>query len=138
MVQERYTEVSVILHTLHNPVPLAKKAVVKTFCADSISRTRRKGIEDKELVSEEVSMVPYSQNTSETTSDLDDISLAKGLQLAIDPSMRKPEDTQVQQSSSNILKYELTIGEQTGKRGYHLEKVYQTLQTIHATSVEAE
>ena len=64
-------------------------------------------------------------NTSETISDLDYISLAKRLQFAIDASMRKPEDTQVQQSLSNKLKYELTIGEQTGKRGYHLEKVYQ-------------
>ena len=81
---------------------------------------------------EEVSMVPYSPNTSETISDLDYISLAQKLQLAIDASMRKPEDIQVQQSLSNILKYELTIGEQTGKRGYHLEKVYQMLLTIPA------
>ena len=61
MVQERYTEVSVILQYLHNPsARLAKKAVVNTFCADLLSRTRRKGIEDEELVSEKVSMVPYS------------------------------------------------------------------------------
>ena len=139
MVQERYTEVSAILQYLHNPsARLAKKAVVNTFCADLLSRTLRKGIEDEEHVSEEVSMVPYSPNTSESISDLDDISLAKRLQLAIDASMKKPEDIQVQQSLSKILKYELTIGEQTGKRGYHLEKVYQMLLTIPATSVEAE
>ena len=139
MVQERYTEVSAILQYLHNPSGrLAKKTVVDTFCADLLSRTRRKGIEDEEHVSEEVSMVPYSPNTSESISDLDDISLAKILQLAIDASMKKPEDIQVQQSLSNILKYELNIGEQTGKRGYHLEKVYQMLLTIPATSVEAE
>ncbi|KAI6648314.1 hypothetical protein LOD99_12123 [Oopsacas minuta] len=101
-------------------------------------RTRRKGIEDEEHVSEEVSMVRYSPNTAESISDLDDISLAKRLQLAIDASMKKPEDIQVQHSLFNILKYELTIGEQTGKRGYHLEKVYQMLLTIPATSVEAE
>ena len=96
MFQERYTEVSLILQYLHNPsARLAKKAVVNTFCADLLSRTRRKGIEDEELVSEEVSMVPYSPNTSETISDLDFISLAKRLQLAIDASMRKPEDIQV-------------------------------------------
>ena len=78
--QERYTEVSVILQYLHNPLARpAKKAVntVNTFCADVLSRTRRKGIEDEELVSEEVSMVPYSPNTSETIFDLDYISLAQ-------------------------------------------------------------
>ncbi|KAI6654378.1 hypothetical protein LOD99_775 [Oopsacas minuta] len=123
MVQERYTEVSAILQYLHNPsARLVKKTVVNTFCADLLSRTRRKGIEDEEHVSEEVSMVPYSPNTAESISDLDDISLAKRLQLAIDASMKKPEDIQVQHSLFNILKYELTIGEQTGKRGYHLEK----------------
>ncbi|KAI6658967.1 hypothetical protein LOD99_14643 [Oopsacas minuta] len=97
MVQERYTEVSAILQYLHNPsARLVKKTVVNTFCADLLSRTRRKGIEDEEHVSEEVSMVPYSPNTAESISDLDDISLVKRLQLAIDASMKKPEDIQVQ------------------------------------------
>ncbi|KAI6658311.1 hypothetical protein LOD99_15580 [Oopsacas minuta] len=133
MVQERYTEVSAILQYLHNPsARLVKRTVVNTFCADLLSRTRRKGIENEEHMSEEVSMVPYSPNTAESISDLDDISLAKRLQLAIDASMKKPEDIQVQQSLFNILKYELTIGKQTGKRGY------QMLLTIPATSVEAE
>ncbi|KAI6658832.1 hypothetical protein LOD99_15157 [Oopsacas minuta] len=96
MVQERYTEVSAILQYLHNPsARLVKKTVVNTFCADLLSRTRRKGIEDEEPVGEEVSMVPYSPNTAESISNLDDIPLAKRLQLAIDASMKKPEDIQV-------------------------------------------
>ncbi|KAI6657859.1 hypothetical protein LOD99_601 [Oopsacas minuta] len=107
MVQERYTEVSAILQCLHNPsARLVKKTVVNTFCADLLSRTRRKGIEDEEHVSEEVFMVPYSPNMAESISDLDDISLAKRLQLAIDASMKKPEDIQVQHSLFNLLKYE--------------------------------
>ena len=70
MVQERYTEVSAILKYLHDPsTQLAKMAVVNTFCADLLSTTRRKGVEDEELVSEEVSIVPYLPNTSETISD---------------------------------------------------------------------
>ena len=66
-----------ILQYLHNPSARLAKKAVNTFCADVLSRTRRRGIEDEELVSEEASMVPYSPNTSETISDLDDVSLAK-------------------------------------------------------------
>ena len=60
------------------------------------------------------------------------------MQLAIDASMRKPQDILVQRSLSSMLKYEILIGQQTGKRGYHLEQAYQMLLTIPATSVEAE
>ena len=37
-----------------------------------------------------------------------------------------------------MLKYEITVAEETGKRGYYLNKVYQMMLTIPATSVEAE
>ena len=54
--------------------------------------------------------------------------------------MRKPRElTNKNQSISALLKYELTIAEQTGKRGYYLEKtVYQMLLIIPETSAEAE
>ena len=37
-----------------------------------------------------------------------------------------------------MLKHEITVAEQTGKRGYYLDKVYKMMLTIPATSVEAE
>ena len=43
--------------------------------------------------------------------------LAKKLQLAIEEAMRKPQDIPVKQSLSTMLKYELMVGQQIGKRG---------------------
>ena len=37
-----------------------------------------------------------------------------------------------------MLKHEITVAEQTGKRGYYLDKVYKMMLTIPATSIEAE
>ena len=41
-------------------------------------------------------------------------------------------------SLSHYLKFDLTIAEQTGRRGQYLEKVYKMLLTAPPTSVEAE
>ena len=69
----------------------------------------------------------------------DTLPVAKKLQLAIDASMMQPQDiAQSKQSLSYYLKYELTIAEQTGRRGHYLEKVYKMLLTAPPTSVEAE
>ena len=131
IVQERYTDVSVVLQFLHNPSSqLAKKSLVNTFCTNLLTRIGGKGIEEHEGAYP----VPVSSNPTED----DDMPLAKKLQLAIDASMRKPQDILVQRSLSSMLKYEILIGQQTGKRGYHLEQAYQMLLTIPATSVEAE
>ena len=69
-----------------------------------------------------------------------DILLAKKLQLAIDESIQIPQNylSLDNSSSPTILKCEITFAEQTGRRGYYLEKVYQIMLTIPATSVEAE
>ena len=73
------------------------------------------------------------------SSDPGDIPIAKKLQLAIDASLRVP-DKQIhpKKTLSSILKFELTIAEQTGKRGHFLEMIYQMLLTVPPTSVEAE
>ena len=64
------------------------------------------------------------------------------LQLAIDASMQIPQNSlslgELVSSLPTKLKYEITVAEQTGKRGYYLNKVYQMMLTIPATSVEAE
>ncbi|KAI6652964.1 hypothetical protein LOD99_4041 [Oopsacas minuta] len=46
--------------------------------------------------------------------------------------------TNPKKSLSSILKYEITIAEQTGKRGHFLEMIYQMLLTVPPTSVDAE
>ena len=138
IVQERYTDASAVLQCLHNPSSrLAKRSVVNTFCANLLSRIRGKGIEDHEFpLNEEVSMVPGSSNPPEDIHDNDDMPLAKKLQLAIDASMRKSQEKLVQRSLSSMLKYELLVGQQTGKK----RVIFRTSisNAAPATSVEAE
>ena len=72
--------------------------------------------------------------------ETEDIPLAKKLQLAIDASMQIPQNSLSLDNTSlpTILKYEITVAEQTGKRGYYLDKVYQMMLTLPATSFEVE
>ena len=73
------------------------------------------------------------------SSDPGDLPVAKKLQLAIDASLRVPsQQIHTKKSLSSILKYELTIAEQTGKIGHFLEMIYQMILTVPPTSVEAE
>ena len=136
IVQERYTKTSVIIQYLHNPpARLEKKAVVNAFCTELLSRILGKGDNEEILIDEALS----TSDMFEDIPDSENLSVALKLQLAIDQSMRKPHEiVQRNQSISVSLKYELTIAEQTGKRGYFLEKIYQMLLTIPPTSVEAE
>ena len=61
------------------------------------------------------------------------------LELAIDESIRELQDrAQLKKSTPFLLKYELSITEQTGKRGYFYENIYKMLLVIPPTSVEAE
>ena len=75
-------------------------------------------------------MIPGSTYPSETIPDYNDMPLTKKLQLVIEESMRKPKNIPGQQSHSTMLKYDLTVGQQSGKRGQYLEQVYKMLLTI--------
>ena len=138
IVQERYTETSIITQYLHNPsARLEKKAIVNTFCADILTRMLGRG--DNGEISFDEAVSTSNTLVSQDIHDPENISIAEKLQHAIDESMTKPHEIGPQNKSiSSLLKYELTIAEQTGKRGYYLEKIYQMLLTIPATSVEAE
>ena len=135
IVQERYTKTSVSSNIFTILLHDLKKAVVNAFCTELLSRILGKGDNEEILIDEALS----TSDMFEDIPDSENLSVTLELQLAIDQSMRKPHEiVQRNQSISVYLKYELTIAEQTGKRGYFLEKIYQMLLTIPPTSVEAE
>ena len=116
MVQERYTEASVILQCLHNPrAQLEKRCLITTFCNDLLSSLMRKAEDGEKLLEENEVNVSNSQS-----SDPGDLPVAKKLQLAIDASLRIPSQqiTNPKKSLSSILKYEITIAEQSGERAF--------------------
>ena len=94
-------------------------------------------MEDEDKLLEEIDKVVNPSNSQ--SSDPGDLPLAKKLQLAIDASLQVTY-TQIhpKKTVSSILKYELTIAEQTGKRGNFLEVIYQMLLTVPPTSLEAK
>ena len=136
-IQERYIQASVIIAYLHNPLAkLERKSVVKEFCTNLLSRLNKpentEGIEIHEDI-------PSSNSVVSNVEMRESLTVAVKLQLAIDASLKKPQDIQPSDESlSSSLKYELNIAEQTGKRGVLLEKVYQMLLTVPPTSVESE
>ena len=137
IIQQRYTDASVIIAYLHNPsAKLEKKGVVNRFCYDILSR-----MSENEDMEEDINNTTCN-SSSEIISEIastETLPVANKLQLAIDASMIQPQEiAQSKQSLSSYLKYELTIAEQTGRRGHYLEKVYKMLLTVPPTSVEAE
>ena len=81
-------------------------------------------------------------NSDTAINDTEALPVAMKLQLAIDASLKTPQEIPPSDDSlSSSLKYELNIAEHSGKEGYHiilLEKVYQMLLTVPPTSVESE
>ena len=134
-IQERYIEASKIIAYLHNPLAkLEKKTVVREFCCKLLSRVSLDL--DRETVNE-MDQVIYNSDTA--INDTEALPVAMKLQLAIDASLKTPQEIPPSDDSlSSSLKYELNIAEHTGKRGILLEKVYQMLLTVPPTSVESE
>ena len=78
-------------------------------------------------------------NSDIEINDTEALPVAMKLQLAIDASLKTPQEIPPSDDSlSSSLKYELNIAEHTGQRGIMLEKVYQMLLTVPPTSVESE
>ena len=78
-------------------------------------------------------------NSDTEINDTEALPVAMKLQLAIDASLKTPQEIPPSDDSlSSSLKYELNIAEHTGQRGIMLEKVYQMLLTVPPTSVESE
>ena len=121
IIQERYTEASVIIQYLHNPrAQLEKKAVVNKFCCQLLSRM---GENEEETLDDEIELTDATENSSEVIQS-EELSIANKLQIAIDASLKKPHEiTPCKSSLSTNLKYELAVAEQTGKRGSLLENI---------------
>lgn len=69
------------------------------------------------------------------------LTLKEKLQLEIDKSMKSPDpEVQVQNESglANSIRREMSLFENGGVRGYHLETAYKYLMSIPPTSVEPE
>ena len=136
-IQERYIEASKIIAYLHNPLAkLEKKTVVREFCCKLLSWVCLYQDLDRETVNE-IDQVICNSDTA--INDTEELPVAMKLQLAIDASLKTPQEILPSDDSlSSSLKYELNIAEHTGKRGILLEKVYQMLLTVPPTSVESE
>ena len=82
IIQERYTDASVMLQFLHySSSRLAKKSEVSTFCYTLLSRIQGgKGIQEEEYSpNEKVSVAPDSTNPSEAIPDNNDMPLARAI-----------------------------------------------------------
>ena len=134
---ERYIDASIILQCLHNPqAQLERRGAVITFCNDLLSRLIPK-VDDEDQVLEDID---NNLDTSISESpDPENLPVAKKLQLAIDASLQISNRNHYEKKPlSSILRHELTVAEETGKRGHFLEMVYQELLNVPPTSVEAE
>ena len=99
IVQERYTDVSVMLQYLHIPsARLESKSKVKTFCAYLVSRIMAR--EDTNIPTSEDVIIDSNVSQVSYSPEPEDILLAKKLQLAIDASMQILQDDQPQENSS--------------------------------------
>ena len=64
------------------------------------------------------------ESSSQTHSNTDDLHISIKLRLDIDESIWELQNrAQLKKSTSFLLKYELSIAEQTGKRRYFLENI---------------
>ena len=102
-----------MLQYLHNPsAKHEKKSNVRIFCANLLSRIRR---EDEEFPVSEDGITESQLSEVTLNPEPEDIPLAKKLQLAIDASMQIPQNSLSLDNASlpTILKYEITVAEQT-------------------------
>ena len=87
IVQEHYTDASVIIQYLHNPrAQLGKKAMINKFCCDLLSRMEEHG---KETLSDGMEITDATENSHEVSYS-EDLSIANKLQIAIDTSLESP------------------------------------------------
>ena len=90
IIQERYTDASVIIQYLHNPqAQLERKGAVKKFCSELLSRMG--GYREKEITLDQIEPTKITDNLSEGI-ESENISIAHKLQVVIDASLRKPHE----------------------------------------------
>ena len=115
---------------------IEKKVTINRFCCELFSRIRG-NVDAEENLNEAQSTTTLGNNCE--YSDSENVSVQEKLQIAIDASLKDPQESSPKTLPlSTLLKYELTIAEQTGKRGNLSEEIYQMLYIISPISAEAE
>jgi len=127
--KERHLYSADILQYLHNPLERTmKKSEVKGFCLKLLTRLGFQYSTSNNNDSSECSEADVSSKVSAVACRLQE-AIASSLNIK---SLAKPKDL------LSIISHELTVAEQSGKRGHFLNIVYECLLTISPTSVEAE
>ncbi|GBP84473.1 hypothetical protein EVAR_67479_1 [Eumeta japonica] len=105
------------------------KSIVKRLNSRDDTRKKKRDQDHKQVLS-------LRPETSEPQ-----LTLKKKLQLEIDKSMKSPNpevEVQNESGSVNSIRREMSLFENGGVRGYHLETAYKYLISIPPTNVEAE
>ncbi|UYV71408.1 hypothetical protein LAZ67_8003037 [Cordylochernes scorpioides] len=143
ILEERCNKTSLVLQYLHNPqTQLEKKKMVKDFSVKLLLRLKPLQEQMAEVrIQADNSQLPRSlQERHEPSQSNDHLTIERQLQEAIEAasSTSIAIPTPDSASYSTMINHELKIAAQSGKRGPHLESVYQFLLTIPPTSVESE
>ncbi|UYV71584.1 hypothetical protein LAZ67_8003772 [Cordylochernes scorpioides] len=142
ILEERCNKTSLVLQYLHNPqAQLEKKKMVKDFSVKLLLRLKPLQEQMAEVrIQADNSQLPRSlQERHEPSQSNDHLTIERRLQEAIEAasSTSIAIPTPDAASYSTMINHELNIAAQSGKRGPHLESVYQYLLTIPPTSVES-
>ncbi|UYV71585.1 hypothetical protein LAZ67_8003773 [Cordylochernes scorpioides] len=142
ILEERCNKTSLVLQYLHNPqAQLEKKKMAKDFSVKLLLRLKPLQEQMAEVrIQADNSQLPRSlQERHEPSQSNDHLTIERRLQEAIEAasSTSIAIPTPDAASYSTMINHELNIAAQSGKRGPHLESVYQYLLTIPPTSVES-
>ncbi|UYV76771.1 hypothetical protein LAZ67_14001985 [Cordylochernes scorpioides] len=138
ILEERCNKTSLVLQYLHNPqAQLEKKKMVKDFSVKLLLRLKPLQEQMAEVrIQADNSQLPRSlQERHEPLQSNDHLTIERRLQEAIEAasSTSIAIPTPDFASYSTMTNHELNIAAQSGKRGPHLESVYQYLLTIPPT-----
>jgi hypothetical protein len=129
--KERHLYSADILLYLHNPLERTmKKSEVKGFCLKLLTRLGFQYSASNNNDSSECSDLEVNVSSKVST-------VACRLQEAIASSLYI-KSLAIPKDLPSIISHELTVAEQSGKRGHFLNIVYKCLLTISPISVEAE
>lgn len=120
----------------HNLFPVPTQALLRKQIKSIVKRLNTRDDMEEEERSESLTDVKLRPETSQPQ-----LTLKEKLQLEIDKSMKSPDpEVQVQNESglANSIRREMSLFENGGVRGYHLETAYKYLMSIPPTSVEPE
>lgn len=120
----------------HDLFPVPTQVLVRKQIQSIVKRLNSRDDTEEEEMSGSQTVVELRPGTSQPQ-----LTLKEKLQLEIDKSMKSPHpEVRVQNESglANSIRREMSLFENGGVRGYHLETAYKYLMSIPPTSVEPE